>query len=193
MKITLEFLNKFNVCSEEIKFVTKKDLIGLEAVDFIKKLISYNKLQWANCITVRGLCDIDRISYAVFAAEQVIDIFENKYPDDDIPRKAIEVAKCYIINLSSVVADVAYTAAEATRVVADVADDIAAAYAARATVYTARATVYTAAEATHATARAADAAALAAAYAAYAAHDTGAEMFLKIIKNGIKLLKESTK
>ena len=31
----------------------------------------------------------DSVSLAIFAAEQVIDIFEKKHPDDDRPRKAI--------------------------------------------------------------------------------------------------------
>ncbi len=40
------------------------------------------------------------VSYAVFAAEQVLDIFENKYPDDKRPRKAIQAAKKCIKNPS---------------------------------------------------------------------------------------------
>ena len=35
----------------------------------------------------------DFIKLAIFAAELVIDIFENAYPNDDRPRKAIEAAK----------------------------------------------------------------------------------------------------
>ena len=34
-----------------------------------------------------------KIQYAIYAAEQVVDIYENKYPENDQPRKAIEAAK----------------------------------------------------------------------------------------------------
>ena len=39
-----------------------------------------------------------KVQYAIFAAEQVIDIYEKKYPDDLRPRKAIEAAKSYLDN-----------------------------------------------------------------------------------------------
>jgi len=33
------------------------------------------------------------VSYAIFAAEQVLDIYEKQYPDDKRPRQAIDAAK----------------------------------------------------------------------------------------------------
>ena len=39
-----------------------------------------------------------KVQYAIFAAEKVIYLFENKYPDDGRPRKAIEAAKKYVKN-----------------------------------------------------------------------------------------------
>ena len=55
------------------------------------------------------------VKYAVFAAEQVIDLFEQKYPDDKRPREAIEAAKKCIDDPSekNKVAAAAYTAAYA--------------------------------------------------------------------------------
>ena len=38
----------------------------------------------------------DSVSLAVFAAELVIGIYENGYPNDDRPRKAIEAAKAWL-------------------------------------------------------------------------------------------------
>lgn len=38
----------------------------------------------------------DSVALAIFAAEQVIDIYEKQYPNDDRPRKAIESAKAYL-------------------------------------------------------------------------------------------------
>ncbi|MEK7180307.1 MAG: putative immunity protein [Patescibacteria group bacterium] len=38
----------------------------------------------------------DSVALAIYAAEQVIDIYEKEYPNDDRPRKAIEAAKAYL-------------------------------------------------------------------------------------------------
>lgn len=64
-----------------------------DAVKVIKKLVKENQLSWANWTIVRVMDYKQYASYAVFAAEQVIDIFEKKYPNDKRPRAAIEAAK----------------------------------------------------------------------------------------------------
>lgn len=51
------------------------------------------------------------VDFAVFCAEQVLPIFEAKYPDDDRPRKAIEAAKNS--SAASAAASAAYAAASA--------------------------------------------------------------------------------
>lgn len=38
----------------------------------------------------------DSVKLAIFAAEQVIEVYEKEYPRDDRPRKAIEAAKAYL-------------------------------------------------------------------------------------------------
>lgn len=38
----------------------------------------------------------DYVSYAIYAAEQVIDIYEKEYPNDNRPRLAIKAAKSCI-------------------------------------------------------------------------------------------------
>jgi hypothetical protein len=43
---------------------------------------------------------MDCIRYAVYAAEQVIDIFEKKYPKNKRPRESIQAAKRYLKNPS---------------------------------------------------------------------------------------------
>ena len=55
----------------------------------------YTKKEWEWFIT-RVMTKKQAVQYAVFAAEQVIDIYERKYPDDQRPRKAIEAAKEYL-------------------------------------------------------------------------------------------------
>lgn len=135
MKITLEYLEKKSACSDGIEFVTKNGLIGLEDKDFIKKLIELKKLNYANWLIVRVLSNVNTIKYAIFAAEQVIDIFEKECPDDDRPRRAIEAAKAYISNPCKETkknAAAAYASANAAYAAADAAADAAAADAANA-------------------------------------------------------------
>ncbi|WOI85966.1 DUF7666 domain-containing protein [Rhodococcus qingshengii] len=103
----------------------------------------------------------DSVRLAIYAAEQVIKIYEDKYPDDTRPRDAIKAAKAYLRNPTAAAAaraDAAARAAAAAR--ADAA--------ARAAAAAARAAAYAAYAAAAAAARA-DAAAYAAADAAYAA------------------------
>ena len=93
MKITKEFLESKNACRQGLEFVIKNNFIGLEDVDFINGLIKKEKLNWANWLIVRVMDYKQYVSYAIFAAEQVIDIYEKKHPKDKRPRNAIEAAK----------------------------------------------------------------------------------------------------
>jgi hypothetical protein len=155
MEITIGFLHQKGACKGSYKWVVENKLIGLEHEEFIDKLMKNNRFSDANWLITKLFDETQGVKYAIFAAEQVIDIFEKKYPDDKRPRKAIEAAKDYLKSPNDVTyaADAAYDAAD------DAAD--AAAYAADAAAYAA-----TAADAAD------DAAAYvgdAAAYAAYAA------------------------
>ena len=185
MKITLKLLQNLNACGGGIEFVTENKLIGLEDKPFIEKLISLKRLDYANWLTVRILNNIDKVRYAVFAAEQVIDIFEKKYTEDDRPRKAILAAKNYIENPCDENKDAAYAAACAAA--------YAAAYAAGAAANAAGAAAYAAANAAGAAANAAAYAAANAADAAANAADAGAALLIKIIRYGIELIKEVEK
>jgi len=103
------------------------------------------------------------VRLAIFCAERVLHLFEEKYPDDDRPRKAIEAAK-------------SGNAAAADANAANAAAANAAAYAAAAANAAAAAAAY-AADAANAAAAAA-AAANAAAYAADAANAANAKLNL---------------
>ena len=123
------------------------------------------------------------VQYAIFAAEQVIDIYEGKYPNDKRPRNAIEAAKAYLKNPSKETKADAYASAAADAypayAAASYADD-AAAYAAACAADAADAATY----------------AYAAAYAAASYADAAAErrkMQAKILKYGIRLLEQSRK
>jgi len=112
----------------------------------------------------------DSVALAAYTARLVLHIFEEAYPDDDRPRKAIEAAESGDATAAVCAAvDAAALAADADRVFAAAyaADAAYAARAARAAAYAA----YDAARAAAYAAYAADDAARAAAYAAYAADD----------------------
>ena len=125
-------------------------------------LFKKNRFDWINWGIVRMMNKKQKVMYAIFAAEQVIKIYEEKYPDDNRPRLAIEAAKKYLKNPSkkTKAADAAY---------ADAAAD-AAAYAA--------AYAYAGADADTA------------AYAAYAAAAAKIKLQKKIINYGLKLIKK---
>lgn len=98
------------------------------------------------------------VALAIFAAEQVIDIYEKKYPDDKRPRAAIEAAKAFLKNPSE---ENRKEAAAAARAAAWTAAARAAAWAAVAAEAAAEARVAWAAVAAAEAARAAVAAAAA--------------------------------
>jgi hypothetical protein len=126
MKITKEWLEGKKACSKGVDwFVKQKETDGVVVV---KKLIKEKLFDWANWLIVRIMDYKQRVSYAVFAAEKVISIYEKKYPDDNRPRAAIEAAKKCIENPSkenkkAAAADAAaaYAAADAAYAAADAA------------------------------------------------------------------------
>ena len=158
-----KWIEKNDPCSEAVvwwrKFCRKKDPVGV-----LNHLIKEKRYDWANWFIVRVMSYRQYVSYAVYAAEQVIDIYEKKHLGDRRPRQAIDAAKKCIEDPSE--------------------ENRAAAWAAGA----ARAT-----EAAWAAAGAARAAAGAAraAGAAGAAEDAREKMQLKILKYGMKLLKQT--
>ena len=166
MNLTKQFLIKHKACPEGIVWFEKqreRDLIKI-----LRLLVKDNHWDWANWLIVCKMRYKEYVSYAVFAAEQVLPIYEKKYPDNKRPRKAIEAAKKCIKNPS-----------RKNKVAASVA--AAAAYAA----------AYVAANAAAAAANAAANVAAAAADddAIAAAATTNTKMKLKILNYGIKLLK----
>jgi hypothetical protein len=135
-----------------MEWVTENKLIGLPAKEFLQKLMDGDKFPWANWLIVRLMNKKQKVQYAIFAAEQVIDIFEKKYPNDDRPRKAIETAKTYLSNPGKKNKDAAAAAAAAAADAAYAADAAAAAAAAYAAYAAADAAAYAAAGAAYAAA-----------------------------------------
>ncbi len=114
-----------------------------------------------------------QVVFAILCAETVLKYFEDEYPKDDRPRKAIEAAKEYIKGFPAADASRAAVLAVLAAAIADTrAAD--AAYASLAAAYASRAAAYTSDDASRAAAYASRAAADAALAAAYASDDTDA-------------------
>ena len=196
MRITIEWLKEKRSCSEGIVWFENQKLS--ESVDVLKSLIKEDKLDWANWTIVRVMERIQYLQCAVFAAEQVLGIFEKKYPTDDRPRKAIDSARKCLENNSEENRGAAYVAANAAADVAYAAADAAAhaaAYAADAAAHAAYWAAYAAADVAYAAAYVATYASDAAANAAYAAYVSDAagqvakkQMQIKILTYGIGVL-----
>jgi len=127
MKITQKFLKNENACSEGYIWFVHCGEREHERV--IKKLITENRANWANWCIVRLMTHNQRIQYAIYAAKLVIDNYEKQYPDDGIPRKAIEAAEKYLKNNTknnrSAARSAAYSAYSAACSVADSARSVA--------------------------------------------------------------------
>jgi len=95
--ITLKWLQSKGACKESLEAWHKETDHGTLAT--LNRLVSKNP-EWGNWLICRIMNKKQAVQYAIFAAEQVIDIYEGKYPNDKRPRNAIEAAKAYLKNPS---------------------------------------------------------------------------------------------
>jgi len=174
MKVTKKWLKeKRACCSEKDMDRAEKDLKG-DIKLITKALLKENRFSDANWLLTELMDKKQCVEYAVFAAKQVLHIFEERYPKDDRPKKAIEAAEKYLKDPSEnnrKTAYAAYVVANAAYVVANAA-------------------AYAAANAANAAANAAYAAAVyvVAANATNAAANAAVDMKIKIIEYGVKIL-----
>jgi len=120
IKLTVNSVKKFGACSDAVVWA-EKIWDGKEDTlkNVLKRLKKEDHLDWSNWLIVRLMTYDEQIKYAIFAAEQVIGIYEKKYPDDIRPRKAkaIEAVKEYLKSKdkdAADAADAAYTDAAHT-------------------------------------------------------------------------------
>jgi hypothetical protein len=165
MKIDREWLEKHNACAGGAEWFLDENI--LELSDGVKNLLAKGKFDWANWLLTRNFNKSQNIAYAIYAAEQVLDIFEKKVPGDFRPREAIRAAKKYLRHPTG--AKATYAVADATYAAADAAYAAACAAAYAAACAAAKATYST--DEACAAANAACAAACAAAKATYAVAD----------------------
>jgi len=188
--INKPWLHTNHACADGILWLKNHTGIGAKAGDILRDVLTDEKWDYFWWLAVRLMTRPQKVEFAIFAAEQVIAIFEKKYPNDDRPRRAIQAAKDWranpsVANEEACVLARRAAAAAADAAAADAADAAAAdaaadayADAAAADAYAdaAAADAYADAAAADAAAAAADAAACAAyayagACAAYAAYD----------------------
>ena len=196
-KITVKWLTDRNACvSEDEKLIAEKEFKG-DIIKILDALIYKNRFLDANWLFTEYANKKQCVLYAIFAAELVLHIFENKYPKDKRPKEAIQAAKDYVKNPCKKTKDAADAAADAAYAAYDAADAANAASAASYAAYASANAAY-ASSASYASASAAYASS--AAYAASAAHASASaayaakkELQNKIIKNAISILTRRTK
>jgi hypothetical protein len=88
MKIDIAWLIKKNACTAGINWFLVCEERDVEMI--CKQLMAESKFVWANWLLSRALDRDNKIRYAIYAARKVLHIFEEKYPKDNRPRKAIE-------------------------------------------------------------------------------------------------------
>lgn len=178
MKITTEWLEEERACKEGIEFFQSQS-----KTDPIKLIKKYKNTHWdwCNWLIVRLMTYKQCVSYSIFAAEQVLHLYEKQYPSDNRPRKAIEAAKKCISDSS---VESKQNAACATAYASAYS-----AYSARSATYAAcvSAVAYIATDDASYSADVAYAADMAAAYAADAANTSKIKQ--QILTYGLRLLK----
>lgn len=177
MKITKEQIKELNPCKEELEYY-----LANKEENLLKLLIKTNNYRsdWATWLFVNLMTDKQRIRIAIFSTKQILHVFEEKYPEDNRPQLAIEIAENYLVDPSKKNAYVANVA----DYTADTANAANTAYAAYAT-WTA-ADAYAAGDAVTIT----NATHAAITYAAYASAHDKKELQEKIIREAVKILEE---
>ena len=95
-KITLATLERFNACNSGKEWFGAKFPKGANLKDGLEAALEDKRHDDANWLLTHIMTRKQRMAYAIFAAEQVIHIYERQYPDDKRPREAIEAAKAVL-------------------------------------------------------------------------------------------------
>jgi len=172
--ITKEVLTKMKACSEGIEMFENQGFTKIAIADLVRlklKTGNMKELSYLTWLIVHCLSYKEYIRYAVYAAKQVLPIYEEYYPKDTRLRQAIKAAEKCIKNPS------------------------------KANKKTASSAAYAASAAAYAPAYAPASAAYFAASAAYVTPTTSTNvaayfckaMKVKILKYGLKLLKNKNK
>ena len=189
MKITKGWLVSKKACGEGVFWFENQNQTDTKSV--AETLLSEGRFAWANWLITQKMDKANCVKYAIYEAEKVLHIYEEKYPNDDRPKQAILAARRYLKIPSEKNRVAAARAADASAdaaayFAADAADAARAAAhaAARAAAHAAVHTSNAARAAAYFAARAADAAVYASAYS------VKIELHKEIIAYGLKLLSQ---
>ena len=111
-KLTAKWLKDNDACTDAVA-QWEKEGCEPDPIKVLKRCIKLKHCDWGNWLIVRHMTYKQYVSYAVYAAEQVVDLYEKKYPHDKRPREAIDAAKACIKNPSVKNKEAAAGAAEA--------------------------------------------------------------------------------
>lgn len=115
MNLSVKKLKSLNACTEAIQeYINyEKPKTVEETVDICIKSDNKTYLHYANWLLPRVMRrKSDKIKYAIYAALLVIKNYENEFPNNSAPRKAILAAKQYLKNPSAKNRSAAESAAE---------------------------------------------------------------------------------
>lgn len=91
--LTLKQLKELDPCHEGFKWYSQN--IKTETVEEILTILSNHRWDWCRWLFVRLLDIKSNRILAIYCAELVLPIFEEKYPTDKRPREAVEAARLY--------------------------------------------------------------------------------------------------
>ncbi len=94
MKITIKQLKQLNACQDGIDWFNKQK--NKEAKHILRQCLKDNHFDYANWFVAKLFTKPQAVMYIIFNAEQCIKNFEQTYPNDTRPRKAIEAAKQWL-------------------------------------------------------------------------------------------------
>jgi len=87
-EITKEWLKSLNPCTDGFKWWIKHG--ERDPIKCLEEGFEGNNWDYRRWLMVRLLSDENKVKLAIYSAELVLPIFEERYPNDDRPRKAID-------------------------------------------------------------------------------------------------------
>lgn len=104
MQITISFVENIGEiynqkpCNDGYKWFVENFPNGAEHEDVFQKAIDDGKISYCTWALSKSMPKKQNVEWAIWCAKQVLPIFENKFPDDNRPRKAIKSAKEFLKN-----------------------------------------------------------------------------------------------
>lgn len=97
-KVNAKWLEKWPACEDELSECIKwfKKQKTDDPIKLIRKLIKAEKWEWINHCFKNTLTKKQAVKSTIYAAVQIINLFEKEFPEDKRPREAIKSALAYL-------------------------------------------------------------------------------------------------